>query len=136
MSVEAFLQAANANDFDTMAEMFGTGDGPVSNTGGTFGCAFKKMGSWIGLGDSCEKQHVVELRMSAIAHLLRHDDYRVMSDDLVPGRRTPTRLVAVNLTQGGRDVENVPFTLVQYERDRWLVETIGLEKITETRSTP
>ena len=134
MSVESFLQAANSNDYATMANLFGTEDGPVADTGSTFGCAFKKMGSWIGLADSCEKKYVVELRMSAIAHLLKHDTYVLAAENPVPGRQTPTRRVAVNLSQQGRDVNNVPFTVIQAGNGRWLVEAIGLERITE--STP
>lgn len=130
MSVEAFLQAANANDYQSMAELFGTPDGPVANTGSTFGCAFKKMGSWFGLGDSCTKRYEVELRMSAIAHLLRHEDYRLSEAGMVPGRPTPTRRVAVNLTQDGREIAGVPFTVVRSGDDRWLVQEIGLETIT------
>lgn len=132
MSVESFLQAVNAHDFATMANIFGTQDGPVGDTGGTFGCAFKKMGSWVGLGDSCEERFNVELRMSAIAQLLQHDEYRLAADSPVPGRRIPTRQLAVHLTRNGHQFNNVPFTLVQSGEGRWLVETIGLEKITET----
>lgn len=132
MSVESFLQAANAHDYATMANIFGTQDGPVGDTGGSFGCAFKKMGSWVGLGDSCEQIHNVELRMSAIAQLLRHEDYQLAGDTPVPGRRIPTRQLAVNLTRDGRNIDGVPFTLVQSGEGRWLVETIGLERITET----
>ena len=131
MSVESFLQAVNAKDYATMANIFGTQDGPMGDTGGTFGCAFKKMGSWIGLGDSCAERFNVELRMSAIAQLLRHEEYRLAADSPVPGRRIPTRQLAVHLTRDGRQINDIPFTLVQSGQGRWLVETIGLEKITE-----
>ena len=132
MSVEAFLQAVNANDYATMANIFGTQDGPVGDTGGAFGCAFKKMGSWVGLGDSCEDRFNIELRMSAIAQLLRHDDYNLAADTPVPGRRIPARQLAVTLTRDGRQFDDVPFTLVQADGGRWLVESIGLERITQT----
>ena len=52
LSVERFLQAANQRDVLTMGNLFGTQDGPVMDTGGSFGCAFKRIGSWFG-GTRC-----------------------------------------------------------------------------------
>ncbi len=43
LSVERFLQAANQRDVLTMGNLFGTEDGPVMDTGGSFGCAFKRI---------------------------------------------------------------------------------------------
>lgn len=131
LSVERFLQAANSRDLDAMARLFGTADGPMAETGGAVGCAFKKMGSWIGLGRACMTAQDVELRMDAIAQILEHDDYRVISESRVAGRRDPTTRVGVNLRFGQQTVQDVPFEVVQTDGGRWLVQQIGLERITE-----
>ncbi len=130
LSVERFLAAANARDLDGMARLFGTEDGPFIETGGSLGCAFKKMGSWIGLGDRCRTLQEVELQMDAIALVLRHEDYTVASEAAVPGRTHPTSRVGVDLTVGGRSIKDVPFVVVRTGEGRWLVEEIGLAKIT------
>jgi hypothetical protein len=69
LSVERFLQASNERDLGTMARIFGTYDGPVADTGGTFGCFFKKIGSWFG-GESCVRRQDVEIRMAVIADIM------------------------------------------------------------------
>ena len=112
-----------------MAGLFGTADGPIIETGGTFGCAFKRMGSWIGLGDRCRTLQEVELQMDAISEILRHEDYTIMTDARVPGRDDPTTRVGVNLLINGRDVPDIPFLVVQTGEGRWLVEHIDLEKV-------
>lgn len=131
LSVERFLQAANARDLDAMARLFGTADGPAAETGGAVGCAFRKMGSWIGLADPCPTSQDVELRMDAIAQILEHQDYRVASESRVAGRRNPTRRVGVDLVIRGDTVSDVPFVVVQTGGDRWMIEQIGLERITQ-----
>ena len=77
LSVERFLQAANQRDVIAMGHLFGTSDGAVMDTGSTFGCAFKKIGSWFG-GSACENRQNVEIRMDAIASILEHQDYRIV----------------------------------------------------------
>ena len=67
LSVERFLQAANARDFEAMRLLFGTHDGPIRG-----------------------ERKEIELRMAAIAEILRHEDYRVMGDQREPGRDHPT----------------------------------------------
>jgi hypothetical protein len=129
LSVERFLQASNERDLHSMASLFGTADGPVIETGGSFGCAFKKMGSWIGLGERCRTLQEVELQMDAIASILEHEDYTIASDSRVPGREHPTTRVGVHLVIRGRDVSDVPFLVVQTSEGRWLVEEIDLEKV-------
>jgi hypothetical protein len=129
LSVERFLQASNQRDLHGMAELFGTADGPIIETGGTFGCAFKKMGSWIGLGDRCRTLQEVELQMDAISRILRHQDYTIMTDARVPGRDDPTTRVGVNLLINGRDVPDIPFLVVRTGEGRWLVENVDLEKV-------
>jgi len=130
LSVERFLQATNERDLHAMASLFGTADGPVIETGGTFGCAFKKIGSWLGMGDRCRTIQEVELQMDVIAEILRHQDYTVMSDARVPGRDHPTTRVNVNLLIDGRNIPDVPFLVVQTKEGRWLVEEIDLAKVT------
>jgi hypothetical protein len=130
MSVERFLQASNDRDLHGMANLFGTADGPWIETGSTFGCMFKKMGDWFGMGESCRTIQDVELRMDLIAEILTHEDYTITSDSRVPGREHPTTQVNVNLRIRGRDVPNVPFYVVQTGEGRWLVEEIELNRIT------
>ena len=131
LSVERFLQAANSQDLDAMARLFGNVNGPVADTGGTFGCAFKKIGSWIGLSDACRTWQEVELRMDAIAEILEYDDYRIVEEERVAGRRVRATRIGVDLTQGETVIRDVPFVVVRTSSGRWLVEQIGLEKITE-----
>ncbi len=130
LSVERFLQATSSGDFVAMARIFGGKGGPIADTGGTFGCMFKKLGSWIGMGARCLKAHEVELRMSVIALVLRHDDYEIVGQSLVPGRVSPTTRIGVTLTRAGRRYEDVPFLVVQLSEGRWLIEEIGLTTIT------
>ena len=134
LSVEGFLRAANAKDLDGMARLFGTADGPVANTGSAFGCMFKRMGSWIGLGDRCIRRQDVEIRMNAIAMILEHDDYRLGGGERVPGRDDLTAMVPVDLDMAdGREVEHVPFLVVQTSSGQWLIQEIGLDRVTNTR---
>jgi hypothetical protein len=130
LSVESFLQAANAQDLDSMARLFGTSDGPIGDTGGAFGCMFKKMGSWISLGDRCSNYQEIELRMNAIAMMLRHDDYQLGNDQRVAGRTSPTTEIPVSLTRGNERFAGVPFTVVRSGSGSWLIEEIGLEAVT------
>jgi hypothetical protein len=129
LSVERFLQASNARDLHGMANVFGTADGPYIDTGGAFGCMFKRIGSWIGLGDRCRTIQEVELRMDAIANLLQHEDYTVVSEARVAGRQHPTTRIGVNLVIQGRDITDVPFLVVQGKSGQWYVEEIDLEKV-------
>ena len=128
LSVERFLQAANDRDFQSMGRLFGTVDGSAMETGSTFGCFFKKIGSWFG-GSSCTKKVDVELRMDAIASILRHDDYRIDREESVAGRTSPARRVIVDLTIEGDAVPAIPFIVVRTSEGRWLVEQVPLERI-------
>ncbi|HSR40778.1 MAG TPA: hypothetical protein VLL48_01370 [Longimicrobiales bacterium] len=131
LSVERFLQAANARDLEAMSRIFGTADGPVGDTGSTFGCAFKKFGDWIGLGNRCVTREEVEIRMDAIAQIIQHDDYQIVSESRVAGRRNPTTRIGVNLEMDEEVVPDVPFVVVPTGEGRWLLEEIGLERITQ-----
>jgi hypothetical protein len=132
LSVERFLQAANGRDFQAMGRLFGTADGSAWETGSTFGCFFKKIGSWFG-GSACTKRVEVELRMDAIASILRHDDYRILREEAVAGRTSPARRVMVDLTIDGEAVTAMPFVVVQTGEGRWLVEQVPLERIMAAR---
>ncbi len=130
LSVERFLQASNGRDLEAMARLFGTAEGPVYDTGSGFGCAFKKVGSWLGVAQRCVSRTDVELRMDAIAGIIQHDDYRIVSESSVPGRRHPTTRIGVTLTRDGRTFSDVPFVVVRTDEGRWLVQEIGLERVT------
>ncbi|MEX0935303.1 MAG: hypothetical protein WD013_00265, partial [Gemmatimonadota bacterium] len=123
LSVERFLQAANVRDLEAMARIFGTAGGPIADrAGNSFGCAFKRMGSWIGLGDPCLSWSEIELRMNVIAMILEHDVYRVRGEANVPGRGRPTTRIGVDLERGNQRYPDIPFVVVQTGDGRWLVE--------------
>ncbi|MEQ8328933.1 MAG: hypothetical protein RH859_00575 [Longimicrobiales bacterium] len=128
LTVERFLQASNTRDLDAMSRLFGTANGPIGDTGSTFGCAFKKMGSWFG-GTPCQKRSEVELRLDAIARLLQHQDYTISGEEPVAGRSNPTRRVFVTLRQGQQQVSRLPFEVVRTGEGRWLVERVDLERV-------
>ena len=107
LSVERFLQAANARDFEAMERLFGTYDGPIS-------------------GDRLE----LEVRMSLIAEILRHEDYRIQGQQREPGRENPTTRVIVTLTKDGEEITDVPFLVVQTKNGGWLVEEVDLALVT------
>jgi hypothetical protein len=133
LSLERFLQAANARDLTAMSRLFGTASGPAGDTGSTLGCAFKKIGSWFG-GSACVKRRDVEVRMDAIAQVLRHDDYRVDREESVAGRMNEATRIYVDLTFQGQIAREVPFVLVRSGGGQWLVEEVDLQRaMTRTR---
>lgn len=111
MIVERFLRAANQNDLDTMATLFGTSDGPISRT-------------W-------SRQESDE-RMFLLASLLRHTDYSIAGERIVPGRRDEATHIDVRLAVSTGTVQ-VPFTLVRSRNRQWLIENIGIERVTHPR---
>jgi len=132
VSVERFLQAANTGDLEAMANIFGNRSGSmVDRMGNPLTCGFKRMGSWIRVSDRCVIRSEMELRMNVIALILRHDIYRVRNEAPVPGRQSPTVRIGVDIDQGRERFADVPFVLVQARDGRWLVEQIGLERITQ-----
>jgi len=108
MAVERFLQAANARDLHGMGQIFGTVDGPLMER---------------------QRRQDVELRMDAISSILKHDDYRIIREEMVAGRDDPTTRVMVNMTINGRSVDNVPFVVVRANSGRWLVQEVDLERV-------
>lgn len=129
LSVERFMGAANSRDFVTMASIFGTHDGPISDTGSTFGCFWKKLGSIFG-GSSCQNWRDVELRMELISQVMLHDDYQIRSERSVAGVRHPTIRLSVDVVQRQIRIRDVGFTLVQTNDGRWMLEQIELERLT------
>ncbi len=133
LSVERFLQAANQRDVEAMGRLFGTEGGSAMETGSTFGCMFKKIGSWFG-GSPCVKRQEVEIRMDAIASVLQHRDYRIVNERRVAGRTAPTTEVTVNMTTvQGVNVPAVPFEVVRTGEGRWLVQRVDLERVMAAR---
>jgi hypothetical protein len=113
MTLERFLRAANQNDLDTMGALFGTTEGSVTRT-------------W--------SRREVDDRMFLLASLLRHSDYTIVGEQIVPGRRDEATQLNVRLVVAHGPVQ-VPFTLVR-SRNQWLVEKVDIEPITRGRSRP
>ena len=115
--VEQFLRAANAaaaNDsagVQVMGRLLGNKDGPVSE-------------QW--------PPQEVHQRMFLTANILKHDDSKIIGEQLVPGRPNDAKQLNVELTMGQRKVI-VPFFMVLAKGERWLVERIDLEAITKGR---
>lgn len=113
MTVERFLRAVNQNDLDTMAALFGTRDGSITRT-------------W--------SQREQDERMFLLASLLRHSDYAVVGEQIVPGRRDEATQLNVRVNVASGPVQ-VPFTMVR-ARGQWLVEQVGIENVTRGRTQP
>lgn len=109
MTIEQFLRAANEKDLDTMASLFGTRDGPVTRT-------------W--------SAQEVDDRMYLLAEVLRHSDYTIQGEQIVPGRRDEATRILVALVID-TDTVQVPFTLVRSGRvGHWLIEDIPIDRVT------
>lgn len=106
--IEQFLRAVNARDLSAMARLFGTVEGPITKR---------------------DPVQNVETRMYALSTILRHEDYKIETADIVPGRMSEATRVTVRMTIAQR-MYRVPFTLVRSKGDVWLVEQIGIEEIT------
>lgn len=106
--VERFLNAVNASDLDTMARLFGTRNGSVLNR---------------------DRHSEVETRMHALASILRHKSYRMEGEGIVPGRLGEAMELMVRMEVNDREV-SVPFIVVRTKQDGWLIEQIGIERIT------
>lgn len=109
LSVERFLQATSARDYDAMLRLFGTHEGPVN--------AAADRAYW-------------EQRMDLLARILEFNDYRIVSESMVPARPHPTMRVGVTLTFGDEVVPDVAFVTVQTAEGRWMVSEIDTEKVT------
>src|SRR5919106_4545130 len=60
MTIERFMRAVNQKDFNTMARLFGTREGPVTRT-------------W--------NAKEVDERMRLLAEVMRHNDYKIGQED-------------------------------------------------------
>jgi hypothetical protein len=106
--IDQFLRAANSNDLDTMARLFGTRSGSILKR---------------------DPKEQVDKQMFALASLLRHDSYEIVRREIVPGRREEATQLVVRMKVGSRQ-SDVPYTLV-YSTDRsWMVEIIDLKALT------
>jgi hypothetical protein len=109
--VERFLRASNANDLDTMAQLFGDREGP-----------FNRMGS--------KKEN--DDRMFVLATVLRHTASQIKGEgDPVSGRRDEAFNLMVELTQNQRKT-TLPFRMVRY-KGSWLIEDIPITMLTNPR---
>ncbi len=106
--VDQFLRAANSNDLDTMARLFGTREGSELKR---------------------DPKDLIDKRMFAIASVLRYDSYKIKGNEIVPGRRDEATRLIVTMNFGERSVD-VPYTLVYSKDKTWLVEQIGVDAIT------
>lgn len=128
--VAAFLEAANRRDHAAMAELFGTAAGPIGEPGNAAGCGLRRLGSWIGLGEPCVIAREVELRMDVIASILAHESRRVGPAAAVAGRGRPATRVEVEMAVRDGGTVRVPFVLVLARDHGWLVEQVGLGRLT------
>ena len=112
MTVERFLRAANQNDLDTMASLFGNKAGPVTRT-------------W--------SRKEVDDRMLLLANVLRHTDYTIAGEQIVAGRRGEATQLNVRLVING-STHQVPFVMVLTDSQNWLIENIDITAVTGRRS--
>ncbi|MBR9989896.1 MAG: hypothetical protein KFH98_09085 [Gemmatimonadetes bacterium] len=113
MTVERFLRATNQNDLDTMASLFGNRDGSVTRV-------------W--------SRKEVDERMLLFSSVLRHTDYAIVGEELVAGRREEATQLNVRMVIQG-DTLQVPFTMVRTTGQAWLIENIGIERVTRGRTS-
>jgi hypothetical protein len=109
--IERFLRAANGNDLDTMAKLFGTKDGPYDRIG---------------------SKKEIDDRMFTFATVLRHTDFRIKGEgDPVSGRRNEAKNILIEIALKDGTI-TVPFTLVKY-KNSWLIEDLCLARLTNVR---
>ncbi|HEX2094205.1 MAG TPA: hypothetical protein VHG28_17510 [Longimicrobiaceae bacterium] len=109
-AVERFLRLAAEKDYAEMGWLFGTTEGPVIRRDPP--------------GD-------VERRMYALASVLEHTEFSIRGQEPVPGRTGGAVRLTVQLAQRGRRVD-VPFVAVRGPEQRWYVEQVGVEALTNT----
>lgn len=108
--VERFLQAANGNDLDTMTQLFGTATKGIVELDG---------------------RQQAEQRMYVLASLLRHSDFAMQGQRVVPGRRDEAAEVIVQLTIEDEPVV-VPFVVVRRKGGGWVIERVDVTAITNS----
>lgn len=107
--IEQFLRAANTQDLATMSRLFGTRDGPVVRL---------------------DPHRQNEERMFALASVLRHEDFAIEGQQVVPGRSDEAIQLIVRMRTQHRTAA-VPFTMVVTRDGSWLVEQIGIDRLTQ-----
>lgn len=107
--VERFLQAANSNDLTTMVTLFGTADRRI---------------------DQLESTGSAQRRMYALASMLRHDDFQIQGQEIVPGRMADAVEVRVRIRRGDR-VTVVPHLVVRRKGGGWIIERIDTEALVQ-----
>ena len=107
LALEQFLRAANASDLDTMSRLFGTKDGP-----------------WAANVNDVD----ADRRMLMFASVLKHEDYLILGDALVPGRRNEATQLNVRLTREGKNTD-VPFVMVWAGGLGWMVEQFDIQRL-------
>jgi hypothetical protein len=112
--VERFLRAANANDLDTMTQLFGSRDRTIVQLEG------RTQG---------------EQRMYVLASLLRHDDWALQGQRTVPGELLDATDLLVELRQGPRSTV-VPFKVVRRKDGGWIIERIDVTPLTSDARRP
>lgn len=110
--VEQFMRAANTEppSLQAMGRLFGTKEGSAVE-------------KW--------PRAEVESRMFAIARELKHQDFEIVSEQLVPGRTGEATQLILRIKIKD-NTYNVPFILARY-KDTWLIEQIGIDVITRQR---
>lgn len=106
--VERFLQAANANDLETMSQLFGTRDRTIVQLDG---------------------QTQAEERMYVLASLLRHEDWSIQGQRTVPGRMMDATELLVEIRRGDSRAVT-PILVVRRARGGWIIERIDVEPLT------
>jgi hypothetical protein len=109
MTIERFLKAVNQNDIDTMASLFGTRDGSVTQT-------------WT--------KKEIDTHMFLMTSILRHSDFNIAGEQIVPGRRDEATQYNVRMMIKN-DTAIVPFTMVRSKNNAWLIENICLNRVTQ-----
>jgi glutaredoxin 2 len=111
--VERFLQAVNANDIQTMGRLFGTRQGSILRR---------------------DSRRQVEERMFVIASILRHDDYAIVGETVIPGRIGEAVQINVRLQLTDRQAR-VPFVVVRTRSNEWLIEQVDLPRAMQRAPT-
>ena len=105
-ALQAFLQAVTDSNVNAMADRWGTSRGSSSRT---------------------NNPQDYQKRIVIMQAFLRGSQYRVLSNDPVPGENNQ-RLIQVELTRSGC-TNQVPFTMIRTGRGEWLVYQFNLELV-------
>ncbi|MDX1673449.1 MAG: hypothetical protein R3314_01510 [Longimicrobiales bacterium] len=108
--VERFLRAANANDLQTMTQLFGTANRTIVQLDG---------------------KTRAEERMYVLASILRHRDWSIVGQQTVPGRMLDATELLVRIQKQEREAV-VPFLVVRRDEGGWIIERVDIEPLTTT----